>query len=68
MVHGSFQTPQNVGDVEVVENVRVDVTKLLLNGRQKLDIFSHTCGTELARFGPLPKIVFIVKVHLACDL
>ena len=26
-VHVSFQTPQNVGNVEVVENVRVDVTE-----------------------------------------
>ena len=26
-VHASFQTPKNVGNVEVVENVRVDVTE-----------------------------------------
>ena len=25
-VHASFQTPKSVGNVEVVENVRVDVT------------------------------------------
>ena len=26
-VHASFQTPKNVGNIEVVENVRVDVTE-----------------------------------------
>ena len=27
MVHASFQTLKNIGNVEVVENVRVDVTE-----------------------------------------
>ena len=35
-VHAPFQTPQNVGDVEVVENVRVDVTEPLLRGNSAI--------------------------------
>ena len=33
MVHASFQTPKTVGNVKVVENVRVDVTESNSRGR-----------------------------------
>ena len=41
MVHASFQTPQNVGNIEVVENVRVDVIEPFV------EPFRFKCNTLL---------------------